>query len=190
MQRHDLEHLIRAAAALTNGDEFVIVGSVSILGSVPDAPAQLLASMEADICLADDPGAASIVNYAIGDGTLFQKHFGYSARGAILGDSVLPDGWQKRLVRIQGPGTDLKVGLCLEPHDLVASKLAAHRDKDLDFAKVALKHGIVKPALLCERIFSLPLPEPRRASLARWVAVQVAAPDDPGNGPKPTGSRP
>ena len=36
MQRHELEHLIRAAAAITNQYEIVVVGSQSILGAVPD----------------------------------------------------------------------------------------------------------------------------------------------------------
>jgi hypothetical protein len=33
MQGEDLEHLIRAAAAITNQYEFVIIGSQSILGT-------------------------------------------------------------------------------------------------------------------------------------------------------------
>lgn len=190
MKRSELEHLIRAAAAITNQYEFVVIGSQSILGAFPNAPDDLLQSMEADMYPLDAPDRADMIDGSIGEASIFHERFGYYAQGVGPETAILPAGWRDRLVRIQGPGTDLKVGLCLEPHDLVASKLAAHRDKDLDFAKVALKHGIVKPALLRERIFSLPMPEQRRASLAWWVAGQVATPDKPGNGPKPTGSRP
>ena len=49
MKRKDLEHLIRAVAGVTNEYEFVIVGSQSILGAVPDAPPELLMSREADV---------------------------------------------------------------------------------------------------------------------------------------------
>ena len=49
MQRPQLEHLIRAAAEITNQYEFVVVGSQSILGSVDAPPAECLVSMEADI---------------------------------------------------------------------------------------------------------------------------------------------
>ncbi|HSI58793.1 MAG TPA: hypothetical protein VLA16_14640 [Ideonella sp.] len=49
MNRQELEHLIRAAAAITNEYEIVVVGSQSILGAAPDAPAFLLQSMEADM---------------------------------------------------------------------------------------------------------------------------------------------
>lgn len=49
MKRQELEHLIRAAAAITNEYEIVVIGSQSILGSLPDAPDFLLRSMEADM---------------------------------------------------------------------------------------------------------------------------------------------
>ncbi|WP_369798997.1 hypothetical protein [Caenimonas sp. SL110] len=49
MNREALEHLIRAAAEVTNEYEFVIVGSQSILGPIPNPPRELTMSMEADI---------------------------------------------------------------------------------------------------------------------------------------------
>lgn len=51
MQRHELEHLIRAASAITNDYEVVVVGSQSILGAVPNPPDSLTVFMEADIYL-------------------------------------------------------------------------------------------------------------------------------------------
>lgn len=42
MKRVDLEHIIRAAAAIANDDEIVVIGSQAILGSLPDAPEVLL----------------------------------------------------------------------------------------------------------------------------------------------------
>lgn len=49
MNREDLEHLIRAAAEITNEYEFVIVGSQSILGPIPNPPAELKMSAEAEM---------------------------------------------------------------------------------------------------------------------------------------------
>jgi len=49
MTREELEHLIRAAAEITGEYEFVVVGSQSILGPIPNPPAELTMSMEADI---------------------------------------------------------------------------------------------------------------------------------------------
>ena len=55
MTRAQLEHLIRAAAQISQQRELVIIGSQAILGQYPNAPASLLTSMEADIHLADVP---------------------------------------------------------------------------------------------------------------------------------------
>jgi len=49
MERKDFEHLIRAAADATKEYEFVIIGSQSILGSIPYPPPELKMSMEADM---------------------------------------------------------------------------------------------------------------------------------------------
>ena len=49
MQLHELKHLIRAAARITNEYEFIVLGSQSILGSLPRPPAECVMSNEADI---------------------------------------------------------------------------------------------------------------------------------------------
>ena len=48
MTREQLEHVIRAAAAIAGVQDIVVVGSQSILGMYPDAPKELLVSQEAD----------------------------------------------------------------------------------------------------------------------------------------------
>jgi hypothetical protein len=48
MKRHALEHVIRAATAVANVREKVIVGSQAILGTLPDAREEVLRSQEAD----------------------------------------------------------------------------------------------------------------------------------------------
>jgi hypothetical protein len=76
-------------------------------------------------------------------------------------------------VRLQNPNTDLKVGWCLEPHDLAASKLAAGREKDWTFVEQMIRHGIARADVLRARIETLPIPEERRQTLARWVAARA-----------------
>lgn len=46
MQRSELEHVLRAAGAITARTEWVIVGSQAILGAVPDAPPEITVSEE------------------------------------------------------------------------------------------------------------------------------------------------
>lgn len=45
MTRRQLEHIIRAAAATADVHDIVVIGSQAILGTFPDAPAELTESM-------------------------------------------------------------------------------------------------------------------------------------------------
>ncbi len=173
MQRHELEHLIRAASAITNDYELVIIGSQSILGAVPQPPASLTASMEADVYPANMPELADLIEGSIGEGSPFHERFGYYAQGVGPETAVLPAGWPDRLVRIQNQNTDLKVGLCLDPHDLAAAKLAAGRDKDWHFVQEMLSHGIVRGATLLARIDALPVSHAQQLRLKSWVSARV-----------------
>lgn len=172
MRRKELEHLIRAAAAITDQYEIMIVGSQSILGAVPDAPAALLQSMEADVYPLHRPDLADLIDGAIGELSPFEERFGYYAQGVGPDTAILPAGWQDRLVKIQNENTDLKIGYCLEPHDLAASKLAAGREKDWVFVSTMLQHKLIDPATLQERINGLPIDAVRKTSLSRWVAAR------------------
>ena len=66
MTRQQLEHIIRAAAAITEQDDLVIIGSQAILGQHPDAPEELLVSMEADIYAPDAPERSDYIDGALG----------------------------------------------------------------------------------------------------------------------------
>jgi len=46
MKRHELEHLIRAAGAITGAEEIIVIGSQAILAARPDSPEALLRSSE------------------------------------------------------------------------------------------------------------------------------------------------
>jgi hypothetical protein len=67
MTRTQLEHILRAAAAITGADRFVIIGSQSILGQHPDAPSELLASIEADIYSLRSPADTELIDGSIGE---------------------------------------------------------------------------------------------------------------------------
>lgn len=172
MRRSELEHVIRAAAAVTNQYEIVIVGSQSILGAVPTPPLSLAESMEADVYPLQRPDLADLIDGSIGEGSPFHDCFGYYAQGVGPETAILPNGWQSRLVRIQNTNTDLKVGLCLEPNDLAASKLAAGREKDWIFVATMLRHKIVDAPTLVMRLECLPMSTDRQTRLCDWVNAQ------------------
>lgn len=84
MKRADLEHLIRAASAITKERDLVIVGSQAILASIPDAPSmapELVRSMEADMYPRDRPELSELIEEALGAQSDFDSTFGYYADG-------------------------------------------------------------------------------------------------------------
>ena len=170
MQRSQLEHLIRAAAAITNEYEIMIVGSQSILGAVPNAPPFLLLSMEADFYPLRRPELADLIDGAMGEMSPFEERFGYYAQGVGPTTAILPTGWESRLIKIQNQNTDLKIGYCLEPHDLAVSKLAAGREKDWPFVAVMIEHRIVSVPILEERVQDAPIPLVQKQKLLVWLA--------------------
>lgn len=86
VRRHELEHIIRAAAEITNRYEFVVIGSQSILGSVPNPPRECVMSMEADIFPMDAEELSDKIDGAIGEGSTFHEEFGYYAQGGGFHD--------------------------------------------------------------------------------------------------------
>jgi len=94
MTRAALEHLLRAASAITNEREFVVIGSQAILGPLPAAPEALLVSIEADLYPRYAPEKADLIDGAIGELSMFHQTYGYYAHGVDDTTAVLPAGWQ------------------------------------------------------------------------------------------------
>jgi hypothetical protein len=82
------QHVVAAAAGVTGQDEFVVIGSQAILGSIDDPPKSMLVSLEADMYPLHDPSAADRIDGALGDGSQFHLVFGYYAHGMLR--SVIP----------------------------------------------------------------------------------------------------
>lgn len=162
MKRADLEHIIRATANIADDDEVMVVGSQAILGAYPDAPSELLRSEDADVYPKNHPERADLVDGSIGELSPFHNTYGYYAHGVGPETATLPRGWRSRLIPVQNANTRGAVGLCLEPHDLVVSKYVAGREKDLEFARAVIRHGLVKGSTLLQRLERAPLDEDTR----------------------------
>ena len=159
MKRAELEHLLSAAAGITRADRFIVIGSQAILGQFPDAPAELLVSMEADLYSPRDAHEADLIDGSIGEGSPFHRTFGYFAHGVGKETATLPTGWRERLVPLASGVTGGATGLCLEVHDLAVSKLVAGRPKDVQFIADLLRHGLVNVDKLRQRLRETKLDE-------------------------------
>lgn len=170
MKRPQLEHILRAAAGITGHDQFVVIGSQAVLGQYPDAPPELLVSMEADLFTFRSPGDAELIDGSIGEASPFHQTFGYHAHGVGEETAVLPAGWRERLVPLRTPNTGSATGLCLEVHDLAVSKLVAGREKDAAFVAALLRHGLASAETIAARLAATPLGEDRRKATASRLA--------------------
>ena len=174
MNRRALEHLIRAAADIADDDEIIIIGSQSVLGQFPEAPAALCVSEEADVYPKNHPERWDLIDGSIGEGSPFHETFGYYAQGVEEGTATLPSGWKERLVSIRNANTRNATGHCIDVHDLVVSKYVAGRDKDRRFARDAARHGIIDKATLLSRLEDTPISPDQKRKIGDQVAVDFA----------------
>ena len=173
MNRHELEHLIRASGAITEEYEFVVIGSQSILGKIPYPDPELKMSAEADIYPRYAPELAEKIEGVLGEGSDFHLANGFYAQGVGPETAVLPQGWEERLWKVQNGNTDSFIGWCLDVDDLFMSKAAAARPKDQEFCTGLLRRGYVTLERCLELAPSMPMEPPEIARLVarikRWA---------------------
>ena len=87
---------------------------------------------------------------------------------------MLPEGWKERLHKIQNDNTDLKIGYCLDVHDLASSKLVAGREKDLDFVGEMFRHDIINVTTINERVAKLPIDDDHKRLLEQRITALQA----------------
>lgn len=172
MTREELEHIIRASGDVTDQYEFMIVGSQSLLGSVPYPEESFMVSMEADIYPLNAPELADKIEGAIGEGSLFHQMYGYYAQGVGPETAILPQGWLTRVCRVQNSNTGDRVGYCLDVRDLFLAKAAAGREKDREFCIALIQHGYVTMDQVLALVPTMPLDskdlKSLRARILRW----------------------
>lgn len=126
----------------------------------------------------DEHESVSMKMEIYGEASNFSFGRGYFIDSVSRKTALLPDGWQDRVVRFRthAPvGTkrpSRRTGLCLEKHDICASKLARGWEKDITFTSMLVSNGLVDGDLLLERVGAIPTerfesPEQKDAALAR-----------------------
>lgn len=161
MLRSQLAHILRAASRIVPGEEILVIGSQSILGSLDEGRLPLAATLsrEADVAFWNDAdeSKSDLLDGAIGELSQFDETFGYYGQGVSISTAVLPTGWQDRLVRFEHVEADGAVAWCLERHDLALAKLAAQREKDMTFVASLLAAELLEVPVLLERLETLPV---------------------------------
>lgn len=158
MTRDELMELARRAIQLVPNREVLVVGSQSILGTIPEArlPARATLSREADIAptLDDDDGTiATLIDVHLGEISDFDQVNGFYAQGVSTATAVLPTGWERRATIVHPDGPDNGTAWFIGPYDLCASKLVRGESKNLEFVSALIGAGIIDPPAL-ERVAS------------------------------------
>lgn len=151
----------------------LVIGSQAILGSFSEdqLPLEATLSIEVDVAFFDDPNElkSDAVDGAIGEESLFHESFGIYGQGVSIETATLSVGWQDRLVLFDDPEAGEAQALCLEPHDLVVSKLVAGREKDYRFARALLKAGLIQRQTLEARAELIPGVPAIRRRVLEWI---------------------
>ena len=166
MKRSELEHVLRASAAITLDDSFVVIGSQAVLLDFPDAPAELLLSNEVDLYPALHPERSDLIDGAIGQLSMFHDTFGYHADGVSPETAVMPADWMS-FAKLHYIGE--LTAVCPDLHDIAVSKCVAGRDKDADWVRALLRHGMIKIERLVERLNQLDAKLHPPAHLIAWA---------------------
>lgn len=166
MQRDEIEHVLRAAAAISKETSFVLVGSQAVVLLIDSPPKELLLSTELDLYPALHPEKADLIDGAIGALSTFHGTFGYHADGVGPETATLPADWMLRAKFIYiGDLT----AICPDLHDLTVSKCVAAREKDADFVRALLRDHWINLDTLLQRIALLPLARDAAQAISDWT---------------------
>ena len=149
MRREDLRRLFAAARDLCGETDYVVFGSLAVLGFAGEVPPRMAASIDVDAFTRGDPGRVFDLVPALGQGSPFEAEHGYYLDAISPQVATLPTGWPDRLTRIQLE-TELAAWF-LEPNDAAVSKYARMEPRDREWIRPGLRAGILSVALLDSR---------------------------------------
>jgi hypothetical protein len=139
--------LLAAAKAECGHSDYVVVGSVSVLGmsEVCAIPAGMTVSIDADCYTLAEPPRVFDLQAKLGEGSAYHHLHGIYLDPVSPKLPTLPDGWQQRLIRIARSGVTAHF---LEPNDAAVSKLARAEPRDLRWVRAGLEAGLVSLPML------------------------------------------
>ncbi len=134
--------LFDEACRLTGHLDYVVIGSLSILGTQDEdeLPVEMSMSIDIDSYTKADPGRINDLSTALGEGSDFHRAHGYFLDPVSPSLASLPDGWQARMTCIaQG-----KINLWfIDPDDAAVSKYARSQPNDSRWIRAGVLAGLI-----------------------------------------------
>lgn len=165
MKREDLTRLFARAHELIGETDYVVLGSLAVLGHAGEVPARMAASIDVDAYSKNDPARIFDLAAALGQGSRFESEHGYYLDPISPSVATLPNGWEDRLTRIQL--TADVAAWFLESHDAAISKYARMEPRDREWIRPGLRAGVLSLSILEARFAQTVFVDSREAARAR-----------------------
>ena len=178
MNRNDIDRLLVAAMRVTNHRDYVIIGSLSVLGAVAQPPEAMTKSVDVDLYPKNDPGRASEIADALGLGSEFDETFAYYADAVSPKLPTLPKGWDDRLIKV-----DFDSGVTawfLDPTDAAISKYARSGSRDREWIRAGLQAKILSLPAIEYRLRETVMETDERQRVKEAIAEDKQWLDSPG----------
>lgn len=173
MRREYLFKLFDAAHRLTGHRDYVVIGSLSILGTQDEEelPVEMSMSTGIESYVKADPGRIHDASAALGEGSDFHRANGYYLDPVSPSLPALPEGWQARM-------TSLAQGVVtiwfLDPDDAAVSKYARSQPNDLRWIRAGVLAGLVSLPKVRARVATTAfLDAPEEALVKQQLAADL-----------------
>ena len=145
--------LFAEAQKLSGHTDFVVIGSLSILGLEKsfEIPEAMTLSNDVDCYTRADPGRIFDLAHALGENSPFHQRAGYYLDPVSPDLPALPEGWRDRLIKVERDGVRVWF---LDPNDAALSKYARGEPRDRRWIQSGLISGVVSMPLVKSRIGS------------------------------------
>jgi hypothetical protein len=149
VRREDLGRLFARARDLCGETDYVVFGSLAVLGCGGEVPLRMAASLDVDAFCKGDPARIFDLAHALGQGSPFESEHGYYLDPISPQVATLPAGWSDRLTRIELE-PDVAAWF-LEPNDAAVSKYARMEPRDREWIRPGLRAGVLSLAIVDAR---------------------------------------
>jgi hypothetical protein len=167
LNREQLHALLTEARKQVRHSEFVIVGSLSILGAIAAPPRTMVTSIDVDTYLKNDPQRTGELVQALGQGSAFEDEFGYYLDPVSPHLPSFPQGWQDRLMLLDFG--DVKAYF-VDPNDVAVSKYMRGEERDMRWLLAGLRSRLLALDIIERRAASAPALQGELAAARKRMA--------------------
>ena len=165
----DIDELLQEAARLSNHRNFVIVGSLSILGTVIHPPKRMVLSTDVDLFTKSDPARVFVeISASLAEGSAWARDHAVYADPVSPAIIAAPEGWESRLIPLPLPKGI--TAWFMDANDAACAKLIRGSENDIRWVAAGIDDGILSLTAVLER-----LPNCLNASLEEIRRAEVIA---------------